>query len=74
MKFLDRLRGVKALDPDEARKWMEARGEGAYTLLDVRQPREYEGAGHIPGALLISLPELPDRLAELDPAKPVLVY
>jgi sulfur-carrier protein adenylyltransferase/sulfurtransferase len=74
MRFLDRLRGVKTLGPDEAREWMEDRGEGTYTLLDVRQPREYEGVGHIPGALLIPLPELPDRLGQLDPAKPVLAY
>jgi rhodanese-related sulfurtransferase len=74
MTFLDRLRGVKTLEPEEARRWMEDRPEGSYVLLDVRQPREYEEAGHLPGALLIPLPELPDRLAELDPAAPVLAY
>ncbi len=74
MKFLDRLRGVRTLDPEQAREWMAARAEGSYTLLDVRQPREYEEAGHLPGALLIPLPELPDRLGELDPALPVLAY
>ncbi|MDW7710681.1 MAG: rhodanese-like domain-containing protein [Deferrisomatales bacterium] len=53
---------------------MAERGEGGYTLLDVRQPQDYEGAGHIPGALLIPLPELPDRLGKLAPEKPVLAY
>ena len=42
-------------------------------MLDVRQPSEYEQA-HIPGAKLIPLPELNDRLDELDPNKPVLTY
>ncbi|MEW6488664.1 MAG: rhodanese-like domain-containing protein [Thermodesulfobacteriota bacterium] len=74
MTFLDRLRGVKTLEPEEARRWMEDRSEGSYVLLDVRQPREYVEAGHLPGAVLIPLPELPDRLAELDPAAPVLAY
>jgi rhodanese-related sulfurtransferase len=47
--------------------------EGSYTLLDVRQPGEYEGE-HIPGAKLIPLPGLKDQLSELDKQKPVLVY
>jgi len=42
-------------------------------LLDVRQPNEYQQS-HIPGATLIPLPELSDRLGEIDPKKPVLVY
>ena len=32
------------------------------TILDVRQPKEYE-ASHIPGAKLIPLPDLGDRLS-----------
>jgi rubrerythrin len=42
-------------------------------LLDVRQPGEYESE-HLPGAKLIPLPELNQRLAELDAAKPTIVY
>lgn len=74
MKFLDRLRGVRSLEADEAREWIASQREGSYTLLDVRQPEEYEQVGHLPGAVLIPLPELPDRLAELDHSKPVLTY
>ena len=37
------------------------------------KPSEYE-QGHIPGATLIPLPELGDRLHELDPNKTQLVY
>ncbi|HSH13426.1 MAG TPA: rhodanese-like domain-containing protein, partial [Desulfurivibrionaceae bacterium] len=42
-------------------------------LLDVRQPGEYEQE-HLAGARLIPLKELPERVGELDPAQPVLVY
>jgi len=45
----------------------------AFTVLDVRQPTEYE-SGHIPGAKLIPLPDLTDRIAEIDPHKPAIVY
>src|SRR5690606_2666815 len=44
-----------------------ARAAGA-PVLDVRQPDEYE-AGHVPGALLIPLDQLPARLAEVPPAE-----
>ena len=74
MKFMDRLRGVQSLNTAEAREWMASWPEGSYTLLDVRQPEEYEQVGHLPGALLIPLAELPDRLTELDPTQPVLAY
>jgi rhodanese-related sulfurtransferase len=73
MKFSDLLSRVKTVDADEARKWLEERSEGSYTLLDVREPGEYEQA-HIPGAVLIPLSELPDRLSEIDLQKPVLAY
>ena len=43
------------------------------TILDVRQPSEYEQS-HIPGARLIPLPQLPDRLSEINPVKPIFVY
>jgi adenylyltransferase/sulfurtransferase len=40
----------------------------AIELLDVRNPHEYEIAC-VPGAKLIPLPELPQRLQELDPSR-----
>jgi sulfur-carrier protein adenylyltransferase/sulfurtransferase len=36
-------------------------------------PGEYESE-HIPGSKLIPLPELNDRLNEIDPHKPTVVY
>lgn len=64
---------VRQISVDEARSYIESTRLGARTLLDVRQDFEYE-EGHLPGAVHIPLPELSDRLGELDPAKPALVY
>ena len=64
---------VRSIDSREAKKFMADHKEGAYTLLDVRQPGEYEGE-HIPGAKLIPLPGLKENLSQLDKQKPVIVY
>jgi len=64
---------VKSFDEEKAKKFMVENEEGAYTLLDVRQPKEYEQV-HIPGAKLIPLPLLHDKVSELDKEKPVIVY
>jgi rhodanese-related sulfurtransferase len=61
------------MDTEEAKAYMAEHEEGSFTLLDVRQPGEYENS-RIPGATLIPLPELADRLGELDPDKPVIPY
>lgn len=42
-------------------------------LIDVRNPAEYE-AGALPGARNIPLAGLAQRLTELDPARPVVLY
>ena len=73
MRFSDLFSRVKSMDAEASKKWLEEHPSGSYTLLDVREPGEYE-EGHIPGALLIPLSELPDRLSEIDPQKPVLAY
>jgi rhodanese-related sulfurtransferase len=42
-------------------------------VLDVREPREFTGPlGHIAGAVLIPLGDLPARIAELDRTRPVV--
>jgi rhodanese-related sulfurtransferase/rubrerythrin len=64
---------VKSIDDAEAKKFMAEHKAGAYTLLDVRQPGEYEDE-HIPGAKLIPLPGLKEGLNELDKHKPVIAY
>lgn len=44
-----------------------------FTLIDARTPAEYQ-SGHVPGAVNISVWEMRDRLGEIDPHKPVVVY
>ena len=63
---------VQSFDALEADDYMRQTNAAAYTLLDVRQPKEYE-AEHLPGAKLVPLPDLGERLAELDAAKPQLL-
>lgn len=62
---------VNIISIEEAQKLIDQ--ERDVFLIDVRQPEEYE-KGHIPGALLIPLPELPDRLAELKTDKNIVTY
>jgi len=64
---------VDSMDAGEAKNYMAEHAEGSYTLLDVRQPKEYE-TEHIPGAKLIPLPGLKDGLRQLDKHKPVIAY
>ena len=64
---------VKNMDSEAAKAFIEKHGEGTFTILDVRQPGEYEEA-HIPGSKLVPLPQLHDNLDQLDPESPTLVY
>jgi sulfur-carrier protein adenylyltransferase/sulfurtransferase len=64
---------VNSLDADEAKVYMAEHREGEYTMLDVRQPWEYEEE-HLPGAKLMPLPQLTDTYKELDPDKPTIVH
>ncbi|MGA7860605.1 MAG: molybdopterin-synthase adenylyltransferase MoeB [Thermoplasmata archaeon] len=48
-------------------------GEDPPMLIDVRNPPEWEIA-HLPGATLIPLPELPQRVTELAHAREVVLY
>ena len=64
---------VESFNADEARRLIETGSPADMTILDVRQAVEYK-AGHIAGAKLIPLAELGDRVAEIDPAKPTIVY
>jgi len=59
----------KEISRAEARKMID---EGAQ-LVDVRADHEWE-AGHIAGAKHVPLPELPQRIGEIDQDRPVVVY
>jgi len=47
-------------------------GSDGAVIVDVREESEY-AEGHIPGAILIPLGELPDRLSEVPTDQPVVV-
>ncbi|MDR2550292.1 MAG: sulfurtransferase [Desulfobulbus sp.] len=57
----------------QVREYMSRHEENEYLLIDVRQPGEY-ARGHIPGAILIPLGELPGRLRELPVDRDIFVY
>ncbi len=73
MKWLHFFTPAKSIDFKETQSYISRHPSEEITILDVRQPSEYRKS-HIPGAVLIPLPELSDRLGELDPDKPTLVY
>ncbi len=73
MRWNQFLNPVKSFDADDARAYMKKRKSDDFILLDVRQPREYE-KGHIPGAKLVPLPTLTQRLKQIDPEKGIIVY
>jgi len=76
MRFMDlffRKNRIKTMAADEAQRWIEGQSPDSFTLLDVRNPKEFEG-GYIPGAILIPLAQLEQRLGEVDPEKPILAY
>ena len=73
MRWTDLFSPITHMDTRQVKSFIESRPEGTYTLLDVRQPAEYEKA-RIPGSKLIPLPQLVNRVTELDPEKPVIAY
>jgi len=73
MSFINYFKPVITITADEAREMIKGKKPEEFCLLDVRQPKEYE-LGHIPGAVLIPIAQLPERLGELDPKKPTIVY
>ena len=73
MNWRQFLTPVKSIDTNQAKSYLADKQVEDVTILDVRQPKEYE-AGHIPGAVLSPLPELTDNLDRIDKSKPVVVY
>jgi adenylyltransferase/sulfurtransferase len=56
---------------EELKKRLDQRE--AVFILDVRNPEEYQIC-RIPGSTLIPLPELPNRVGELDPNRELVVH
>jgi sulfur-carrier protein adenylyltransferase/sulfurtransferase len=73
MDILNYFKPVSTWSAERIREFLKDKNQDAYQLVDVRTRKEYE-KGHLAGARLIPLGELADRLSELDPAKPTLVY
>ncbi|BBO69053.1 hypothetical protein DSCA_29830 [Desulfosarcina alkanivorans] len=73
MNWRQFLTPVSSIDTNQAKSYLADKNVDDVTILDVRQPKEYE-AGHIPGAVLAPLPELTDCLDRIDRTKPVVVY
>jgi rhodanese-related sulfurtransferase len=73
MGIADYFKPVGTMTAEEVREFLQKHRPGDYNLVDVRQPKEYERT-HIPGARLIPLAELPERLSDLDPKKPTITY
>ena len=64
---------VANMNTKQLQDFIDSKNEGSFTLLDVRQPFEYEEA-RIPGSKLIPLPILNEKLQDLDPQKPIIAY
>jgi rhodanese-related sulfurtransferase/rubrerythrin len=73
MGVMDYFKPVSSWTAQKVREFLDSAGSGEYNLVDVRQPGEYE-QGHLPGARLIPVGHLPDRLKELEPGKTTIVY
>jgi sulfur-carrier protein adenylyltransferase/sulfurtransferase len=73
MGITDYFRKISSWTPEQIRQFIDSTSPDEYTLIDVRQPGEYED-GHLPGARLIPVGELADRSGELDPEKTAIVY
>jgi len=73
MGVLDYFKSIPSMTADDAQRFLAEKHPDEYNLIDVRQPGEYEG-DHIPGANLIPMAELKNRIDEIDPNKPTIVY
>jgi len=73
MGIRDMFSSFTNMNTEQLQAFINANKEGSFTLLDVRQPSEYENA-RIPGSQLMPLPSLNEQLQELDPDKPVIAY
>lgn len=73
MGVMDYFKTVPTMSAEDVRRLIAEKHPDEYNLVDVRQPTEY-AREHIPGTNLIPMAELKDRLHEIDPEKPTIVY
>lgn len=67
------LKSRDSLEPISAAELLARCRDGLVTVLDVRPAEEY-AAGHLPGAINVSLADLEARMAELDPGRAIIAY
>jgi rhodanese-related sulfurtransferase len=65
------VKGLRNLDGEAFAR--ELQSEGDKIVIDVREPFEYSN-GFIPGAVNIPLSELPGKLQDAPPDRPVYLY
>lgn len=68
--YFDDLDSLEPVGRDELKRRMD---EGSVTVLDVRPPDEY-AAGHLPGALNVTLDDLEAAAADLPPEREIVAY
>jgi len=73
MGILNYFKPVSTRSPEKIRQFLKEKNPEEFNLVDVRTSTEYE-RGHLPGARLIPVGEVVNRLSELDPNKPTIVY
>lgn len=73
MGVMDYFRRVPTWTAQKVREYLEGAESGEYNLVDVRQPVEYE-KGHLPGARLLPVGQIADRIEELEPDRTTIVY
>ena len=73
MGLSDDFKPVSSWTVEEVRTFLGEGSAESCNLVDVRQPGEYD-SGHLPGARLIPIAELAERLGELDRSQPTIVY
>lgn len=73
MKWKQFFTPVHSIDWEEAHRLIQDKGQVSVMLLDVRQVNEYR-RGHLPGAKLLPVGELDQRLSELDLKQHIIIY
>ena len=71
MNLLQKLFGSPVPTISAAEAQEKIGSKQPYLVLDVRQPHEYQ-SGHISGAKLIPLHELPDRMKQISKDRPII--
>lgn len=73
MGILDYFKPVSSWSADKVRKFLEEHHADEYNLIDVRQPKEYS-RGHLPGAELVPMTDLHEKMKDFDPQKTTITY